>query len=187
MSLTNLNQPRSDLQNKTNVHDARRKGPTSEELYMVNNNVFSQFFISPISPNAKEWTNLKIIGFNDSGKGIQKGGTIKILTKGKLISFAKVCQIREHHYRCSMLLVFWYYTAEEARRIGCEGMRNWPTGKSHILSTHLQVIQLSMVEQATELDIKGCCVGKVLGWVDNKPEILDESHPSLAWTKEVSP
>lgn len=152
------------------------------EFFSIRKNCHKDHSIEPIEPYKTAWENLPSLNSVEyCGDVYRVGGVIKVVISGeKENSFAKIRDIKSLGDGRHVLHLFWYYEREEMRRFA--GRRNirWPTGNTHMRTTHMEVVMWDSANgkvSAEELNMLS--PGKIFDL--SCKSVRDETHKLVAW------
>lgn len=168
------------------VHALRNdQGLTSQvvkpalELFTVRRSKRVNYSIQRKTVNVPRWRELcSLPSTSHAGVDYAVGDFVYILLQGnKEDAIAKIRDIKDLNDGRRVICVSWCCSEDEAREWRCSNMTEWPTGYSHMLSTHLQVLMWDTANGRVGEDERGCIVdGKILDLGGRTAKIYDNGE-----------
>jgi hypothetical protein len=154
------------------------------ELYTVCKNGHEDYSIERKTFKVPKWIELPILESTcHAGVTYKIKDTLYILLQDKQKNgVAKIRDIRDLLDGRNLILVSWYYSKDEARQWKCSNMIEWPTGCSHMLSTHLQVLMWDTANgKVTGEHLEQVVDKKIIHFRGKTAKIYDKSETEVRW------
>jgi hypothetical protein len=158
------------------------------EDYSVVRNGRKNHYIIRQDKNVPRWTDLAFLPHVDYRGARYKAGDIVyiLLADGNEDSCAKIREIRDLMDGRMVISVLWYFTIKDVKRYGCTTLKEWPRGKSHMLSNMLQVTMWDTINGLVEETLLGrFASGKILDIGTKSCRILNNGAKAVAWVNEL--
>jgi hypothetical protein len=157
------------------------------EYYSVIRNGRKNHYIMRHGRSVPRWKNLTSLADLDyRGVRYKVGDVVYILLQNDTEdSFAKIREIRDLADGRKVISVLWYFTIKDARSYGCTTLKRWPKGKSHMLTTMLQVLMWDTINGMVEENVLNqLASGKILDVCTKACKILESDAKVVAWIDE---
>jgi hypothetical protein len=160
------------------------------EYYSVVRNGRKSHYIMRKDKSVPQWKNLASLpDLYYRGVRYKVGDVVYILLQDdNEDSFGKIREIRDLADGRKVISVLWYFTIKDARSYGCTTLTRWPKGKSHMLTTMLQVLMWDTINgMVNENVLNQLASGKILDGCTKACKILDSDAKVVTWIKEPAP
>ena len=157
------------------------------EYYSVVRNGLKNHYIKRHDKGVPQWNSLTSLLYLDyHGVRYKVGDVVYILLlDNDEDSFAKIREIRDLADGRKVISVLWYFTAKDARSYGCTTLKRWPKGKSHMLTSMLQVLMWDTINGMVDENVlKQVASGKILDVYAKTCKILESDAKAVAWINE---
>ena len=157
------------------------------EYYSVVRNGLKNHYIKRHDKSAPQWNSLTSLPYLDyHGVRYKVGDIVYILLQDNdEDSFAKIREIRDLADGRKVISVLWYFTAKDARSYGCTTLKRWPKGKSHMLTSMLQVLMWDTINGMVDENVlKQVASGKILDVYAKTCKVLDSDAKAVSWINE---
>jgi hypothetical protein len=158
------------------------------EYYSVVRNGRKNHYIIRQDKNVPPWTVLASLPHVDYRGARYKAGDVVyiLLADGDEDSCAKIREVRDLMDGRIVISVLWYFTIKDVKRYGCTTSKEWPRGKSHMLSNMLQVIMWDTINGLVEETLLSrFASGEILDIRTKTCRILNNGAKAVAWVNEL--
>lgn len=157
------------------------------EYYSVVRNGLKNHYIKRHDKSVPQWNSLTSLPYLDyHGVRYKVGDVVYILLQDNdEDSFGKIREIRDLADGRKVISVLWYFTAKDARSYGCTTLKRWPKGKSHMLTSMLQVLMWDTINGMVDENVlKQVASGKILDIYAKTCKILESDAKAVTWINE---
>lgn len=168
-------------------------GPSNDKIeaaldyYSIVRNGRKDHYIMRRDKSVPQWKSLTSLPDLDyRGIRYKAGDVVYILLQGSAEdALAKIREIRDLADGRKVISILWYFTAEDAKTYGCTTLRRWPKGRSHMLTTMLQVLLWDTINgMVDENALKRVASGEILDVCAKTCKILESDAKVVKWINE---
>jgi len=157
------------------------------EYYCVVRNGRKNHYIMRHDKSVPQWKNLTSLpDLEYRGVRYKVGDVVYILLQDDTEdSFAKIREIRNLADGRKVISVLWYFTIKDAKSYGCTTLKRWPKGKSHILTTMLQVLMWDTINGMVDENVLNRLASGIILDVSAKTcKVVESDAKVVTWLKE---